>query len=39
MNQERIEENELSAIDHQHLQAVHEQLDLAMERLDRYTEQ
>jgi hypothetical protein len=39
VNQELIEENELLAIDHQHVQAVHEQLDLAMARLDRHTDQ
>jgi hypothetical protein len=39
VNQELIEENELVAIDRQHLQAVHEQLDLVMARLDRYTDQ
>jgi hypothetical protein len=39
VNQELIEENGLLAIDRQHLQAAHEQLDLAITRRDQYTDQ
>jgi histidyl-tRNA synthetase len=38
VNQSLIEETKLLAIDHQHLWTVHEQLDLVMAGLDRYTD-
>jgi hypothetical protein len=39
VDQELIEETKLLTIDRQHLQAVHEQFDLAIARLHRYTDQ
>jgi hypothetical protein len=39
VNQELVDEKELLAINRQHLQAVHGHLDLALARLDRYTDQ
>jgi hypothetical protein len=39
VSQELIEENKLLAIDQQHSQAVHGQLNLPLVQLDRYTDQ